>query len=101
MLLRQFTRFALVSLLVFSVAPLHGCGDEDKPSAPDQESQSCNAGDNPNEIAQDFIGRCRKGSIYREFPTEYLGYTLGEIQAEPSANARKAWKLLNDGRFRK
>lgn len=62
---------------------------------------SCQAKSNLSEIADDFIGRCRKGSIRREFPVQYLPRTLGEINGDSSANGKKAWKLLNDGRFLK
>lgn len=60
---------------------------------------SCVARENPHEIADQFISRCRKASIRREFPSEYLHYNLAAIQNERTANGRKAWKLLNDGRF--
>jgi hypothetical protein len=49
----------------------------------------------------EFVSRCRKGGIHREFPgTHYCPY-LGEIRNGKSANDKKAWKLLNDGRFKK
>lgn len=60
---------------------------------------SCVARENPHEIADYFISRCRRASIRREFPSEYLHYNLRAIEQERTANGRKAWKLLNDSRF--
>lgn len=57
-----------------------------------------------NMTADDIISKRRKGSVRREFPTEYLGKTLGEIKKEANkgnARAKKAKKLLQDGRFKK
>ncbi|MGG1663111.1 hypothetical protein [Brevibacillus sp. NRS-1366] len=57
-----------------------------------------------SETASDYIAKNRKGSILREFPSEYLDKTLDEIEADAkkgNATARKAKKLLNDRRFSK
>lgn len=57
-----------------------------------------------NLTAQEFIGKHCKGSILREFPSEYLGKTIKEIEKEAkkgNAHVRKALKLLRDQRFRK
>ena len=62
---------------------------------------NCVANDNLGETADSFISRCRLASIRREFPAELLGETLGTIKRGKSAKHRKAWKLLNDGRFKK
>lgn len=62
---------------------------------------SCNARENLDELAVSFISRCCKASIYREFPAELLFTSLGEIQRGTTAAHRKAWKLLNDNRFKK
>ena len=46
----------------------------------------------------------RKGSIRREFPSEFLKKTLKQIDKEAkqgNAKAKKAKKLLQDGRFKK
>ncbi|MDL4774989.1 hypothetical protein [Actinomadura xylanilytica] len=51
--------------------------------------------------ANDYISLCKKGSIRREFPSQYLAWYLGQIRSYKSASARKAWKLLNDSRFNK
>jgi RHS repeat-associated protein len=54
--------------------------------------------------ADDFISQSCKGSVRREFPSQYLDKTLEEIrQAAKSGDAiaRKADKLLREGRFRK
>lgn len=50
-----------------------------------------------NEIIQKF----KKGSIRREFPTEYLEVKYEDIETDAKAgkaSARKAKKLLCDGR---
>ncbi|MEU9115099.1 hypothetical protein AB0D04_25755 [Streptomyces sp. NPDC048483] len=65
---------------------------------------SCRAADNHGEIAAKFISRCKKGSIRREFPTDRLSRSLGEIYAgklKGDQDDVKAWKLLNDRRFDK
>ena len=54
--------------------------------------------------AQDIISKEKKGSILREFPTPLLGKTLAEIEQLAKCgnkDARKAKKLLKDGRFNK
>lgn len=62
---------------------------------------SCIANDNLGEIADGFIGRCRQASIRREFPGEMLNETLGNIKRGTTARHKKAWKLLNENRFKK
>lgn len=64
-------------------------------------SESCNARENLEEIAVAFISRCCKASIYRESPSELLFTKLIEIKRGTTAAHRKAWKLLNDNRFKK
>lgn len=57
-----------------------------------------------NLTADEYIGKHCKGSIRREFPSEFLNKTIKEIEREAkkgNARARKALKLLKDGRFRK
>lgn len=57
--------------------------------------------------AQEIISKFRKGSVMREFPEEFLGKTLKEIEeiskqgGELGRKAKTALKLLKDGRFRK
>ncbi|MGZ2746840.1 hypothetical protein [Burkholderia stagnalis] len=54
--------------------------------------------------ACDVISAECKGSVLREFPSQYLGTTLNEIQGDARngvKDARKALKLLNDNRFKK
>lgn len=62
---------------------------------------TCKAGESLNEICQDFISRCRKGSILNEFPGQFLQVTISTVKNGSSAEHKKAWKLLNDGRFDK
>ncbi len=62
---------------------------------------NCVARDNLGETANSFISRCRKASIRLEFPSQLLSKTLGEIKNGSTATYRKAWKLLNDNRFKK
>lgn len=62
---------------------------------------NCQANANLSEIADNFISRCRQGSIRREFPAEHLSRTLSSIKGDSSASGKKAWKLLNDKRFLK
>jgi hypothetical protein len=63
------------------------------------QAADCVASNNLGDIADSFIGRCRKGSIRQEFPGELLNETLSNIKAGSVANYKKAWKLLNDSRF--
>lgn len=56
------------------------------------------------ETADEYISKNRKGSIRREFPSEYLDKTLNEIEKDAKNGERKARtakKLLNDNRFKK
>ncbi|MBE9206017.1 hypothetical protein IQ244_05715 [Nostoc sp. LEGE 06077] len=62
---------------------------------------SCEANDNLSLFADTFISVCRKASIRREFPSEFLKSYLEDIKNNKSAVGKKAWKLLNDGRFKK
>lgn len=57
-----------------------------------------------SETARDIIADKKKGSILREFPSEYLDKTLNEIEKDAKKgvpNAKKAKKLLTDKRFDK
>lgn len=59
--------------------------------------------------AQEIITKTRLGSIMREFPEEFLDNTMSEIEklaknennSELARKAKKALKLLKDGRFKK
>ncbi len=62
---------------------------------------SCEANDNLSLFADTFISTCCKASIRREFPSQYLNSYLEDIKNDKSAPAKRAWKLLNDGRFKK
>jgi len=64
--------------------------DIDSPTA----RQVLNSIDDPVET---FIGRYRRGSIYRELPGEVRGMTVGEA----IESSKKAAKLLIDKRFAK
>ncbi|MEV0239423.1 hypothetical protein AB0I06_05715 [Streptomyces sp. NPDC050674] len=88
-----------------SAAPAQVSGQVAVSAADDlAAARNCRAGDNHDEVAAKFISRCKKGSIRREFPTDRLSRTLGEIFAGKQSGDRddvKAWKLLNDRRFDK
>ncbi|WP_414515648.1 hypothetical protein [Nostoc sp. PCC 9305] len=62
---------------------------------------SCEANDNLSLFAETFISVCRKAFIRREFPSEFLNSYLEDIKKNKSASGKKAWKLLNDNRFKK
>lgn len=64
---------------------------------------NCEYQENLSEVATRFIGRCCIAAIRREFPGEFYDSTLDEINQLRSENrrAQTAYKLLNDGRFRK
>lgn len=66
---------------------------------PIASAADCKAGHNLGDIADSYISRCRKASVRREFPKEFLNKTLAQIKSTPGINARKAWKLLNDKRW--
>ncbi len=60
--------------------------------------------DRGSTYACDIISAECKGSVLREFPGQYLNSTLDDIQSDAQdgvKDARKALKLLNDGRFKK
>lgn len=80
-----------------SVAPAPVMAAAPAPAA----ARDCVALNNLDELAAKFISRCRQGGIHREFPGTHYSRYLGEIRNGKSANDKKAWKLLNDGRFKK
>jgi RHS repeat-associated protein len=51
--------------------------------------------------ASDWIAKKCKGSINQEFPSELRQKTLQEIRQGNDPASKKAWKLINDKRFRK
>ncbi len=53
------------------------------------------------ETADEYISKNRKGSIRSEFPGEYYGKTLNEIEKDAKDGNAAAKKLLNDNRFKK
>lgn len=56
------------------------------------------------DTADEIISKKKKGSIRKEFPSEYLDKTLNEIEKDAKAGkprAKKAKKLLTDKRFDK
>lgn len=56
------------------------------------------------DTADEIISKKKKGSIRKEFPSEYLNKTLNEIEKDAKAGkprAKKAKKLLTDKRFDK
>lgn len=61
------------------------------------------------QTAQEIIAKTRLGSIMREFPEEFLDNTISEIEklaknqnnSDLARKAKKALKLLKDGRFKK
>ena len=92
-LAKLLSTFAIGFSLAFSVGII---GD-----VPEAQGANCTAKDNLSEVARKYIGRCRKGSINREFPGELLDETLGQLRKGRDAKRNKAWKLLNDSRFKK
>ncbi len=70
---------------------------------PPKKQKNCDYNSNLGETAQSFMSRCVKGSAKAEFPSQYLNSTLAEIKSKASSDddAKKAKKLLTDGRFRK
>ena len=77
-------------------------------SARSDEQNLHSEGEN-DKTAQEIIQNSRKGSINAEFPGELYGLTLKEIEElaknkqadDLQKKARKALKLLKDGRFKK
>ena len=67
----------------------------------DQTAKNGNYDDNLNLTADQFISKCCKSKIRREFPSEYYGKTLREIAKDKSKDGKKANKLLRQERFRK
>lgn len=101
---RVFVRLSaaviFAALLLAGVNPVAGALE--RPLAAEYHLMAgCQANSNLSEIADSFISRCRKASIRRKFPTQYLDRTLGEIKSDSSDDGKSAWKLLNDGRFAK
>ncbi|MFD5510324.1 hypothetical protein [Streptomyces sp. NPDC059761] len=70
-------------------------------AVPVRPADACVAGENLGEIANNFISRCRRGSIRQAFPGEHYGDTLGYVRGCGLKSCQTAWKLLNDNRFKK
>ncbi|HYT88587.1 MAG TPA: hypothetical protein VEL76_07750 [Gemmataceae bacterium] len=54
--------------------------------------------------ASEIIAEECRGSVHREFPSQWLEKTLADIEhsaRQGDRSARKALKLLNDPRFKK
>jgi hypothetical protein len=73
----------------------------DSLSDPKMIKQAKEALDKFGSKADDWIQAQCKGSVREEFPSKMLDKTLEEIRKGSSRDAKKAWKLLNDNRFRK
>lgn len=63
--------------------------------------QTCDAGASLEETCRNFIAKCRKGSIHSEFPAEFYDVQIKVVKNGKTDAHKKAWKLLNDGRFKK
>ncbi|WP_436771587.1 hypothetical protein [Yinghuangia sp. YIM S09857] len=70
-------------------------------SAPDLARGACDARDNLGEVANNFISRCRKAGIRQRFPGEHYGDKLGYLMKCRTESCNRAWKLLQDGRWKK
>jgi len=94
----RYMAVAALCFFVLSGASITSSGIEIVQSV---QAASCNAGDNLGETAQAFISKCRKGKINSEFPGEMYSKKIGDIKKGKTAVHKKAWKLLNDNRFKK
>lgn len=106
----RLTRVLLVGALAVALAPTSApvafaapapAAPAASVALPDLARGACDAGDNLGEIANNFISRCRKASIRQVFPGEHYDDRLGEIRSCGAKSCKTAWKLLNDGRFKK
>lgn len=61
----------------------------------------CDASACLEETCRSFIARCRKGSIHSEFPGQFYDVQIKIVKNGKTDEHKKAWKLLNDGRFKK
>lgn len=64
------------------------------------KSVNCVPDKNLNAVADYFIRRCFKASIKTEFPSDLLQRKIVTIKTGKTAAEKKAWKLLNDKRFK-
>ena len=72
--------------------------------APEQQIIARNAIEKFGSKATDWMGKYCKGQIQRKFPGQMKDKTLKEIldlSRTGNRDAKTAWKLLNDSRFRK
>ncbi|MFF4621641.1 hypothetical protein [Nonomuraea jabiensis] len=105
---KRFTAFVSVLLISFSIgfaAPAASASVlHDTPVATAVGSlppKTCDISSNLDTTANVYISACRKASIRKVFPGEYLGVVLLKIKRDRTATGKKAWKLLNDQRWRK
>lgn len=64
---------------------------------------SCNPNDNLTLTADQFLAKCVRGSVRREFPSQLLNVTVDYLQNNRnlSPDHSKAWKFISQTRFRK
>lgn len=93
-------RAAVVGLMAAALVAFAPAAVPDSVSPlPTASAADCIASNNLGAIADGYISRCRQAVVRRQFPGQYLNWTLGQIKNERNAQANKAWKLLNDARW--
>jgi|GEM_PF-2204569 hypothetical protein len=65
------------------------------------QDSGCEANLCLDETCRSFIARCRKGGIHSEFPGQFYDVKIRVVKSGKTDAHKKAWKLLNDGRFKK
>ena len=88
---KKFAKYGILLILAVSLV-VSACGGD---------SESCRYNNNLKVTANAFISSCRKASIRQVFPKEYLPVNLHLIKQDKSARGKRAYKLLNDNRFKK
>ncbi|MBB5781636.1 hypothetical protein [Nonomuraea jabiensis] len=63
--------------------------------------KTCDISANLNTTATVYISACRKAGIRKVFPGQYLNVVIGKIKEDRTAAGKRAWKLLNEQRWRK
>ncbi len=61
----------------------------------------CVANEHLEDICDMFISSCRKASIRTQFPGQFLKVKIRDVRNGTTKHHKKAWKLLNDNRFKK
>lgn len=95
--------FSLVLVFMISTAGISFARAYDRSPEAVVTCADCKIDNNLSLKASEFIGKCCKGSIKAEFPSELMNNTVKDIRDNKSKNDKykTAWKLISRDEYRK